>query len=454
MSHLGNLAVMPRTRRGLVLFWTAIMVMTLVLQSVAAVAPRGALATGQKVTLCHATNSETNPYRVITVDIAAAGLHNSGHDGHDGPIWYPGAKAAGVRWGDIIPPYTYQPKKGPLFVYPGKNWPEGEAYLRAGCKAPAPAAAPGFTVDKQVSLSANGPWQASLTTTTGTTLYYRITITNTGNVALHGVTLSDNTFNLTAKGCTIPTTLAVGAHYDCNYSSVAVTGTTTNIATGDTNETVSDTGTATATAHPATGNASDLTIDKSNNAPLVNVGGTNLPTASEGSTVTFTLTYTHTGSASHDGTITDVLPVGLTYVAGSATDSADFSFDGYNAGTRTLTWTADEGVSASGSVSYMATVDASAAGIPQPLKNLATIDSGGTEPDTDISDVYVPVPPLGETDNPGVPTAPATDVLSSGGTAAPGMNLGIVLALLVIVTLVVVFATPIPSALRGRNRRR
>ena len=95
MSHLGNLAVMPRTRRGLVLFWTAIMVMTLVLQSVAAAAPRGALATGQKVTLCHATNSETNPYRVITVDIAAAGLHNSGHDGHTGPIWYPGAKAAG-----------------------------------------------------------------------------------------------------------------------------------------------------------------------------------------------------------------------------------------------------------------------------------------------------------------------------------------------------------------------
>ena len=47
------------------------------------------------------------------------------------------------------------------------------------------------------------------------------------------MTLSDNTFDLVAKGCTIPTTLAVGAHFDCNYSSVSTTGTTTNVATAD-----------------------------------------------------------------------------------------------------------------------------------------------------------------------------------------------------------------------------
>ena len=39
-----------------------------------------------------------------------------------------------------------------------------------------------------------------------------------------GVTLTDNTFDLVAKGCTIPTTLAVGAHFDCDYSSTAVAG--------------------------------------------------------------------------------------------------------------------------------------------------------------------------------------------------------------------------------------
>ena len=63
-----------------------------------------------------------------------------------------------------------------------------------------PCPAPGFTVDKGVSLSANGPFVGELTTTTGTTVHYRITITNTGNVALTGVTLSDNTFDLVSQG--------------------------------------------------------------------------------------------------------------------------------------------------------------------------------------------------------------------------------------------------------------
>ncbi len=312
---------------------------------------------------------------------------------------------------------------------------------------------PALTVDKGVSLSASGPFVASLTTTTGTTVYYRITITNTGNVALSGVTLTDNTFDLVAKGCTIPTTLAVGAHYDCNYTDVAATGTKVNIATGDSEETGPDTGTATVIA-TVTPPPPGLTIDKSNNAPLVNVGGTNLPTAAEGSTVTFTLTYTLVGSPSSDGTITDVLPVGLTYVSGSATNSADFTFSGYNAGNRTLTWTADEGVSASGFVTYRATVDAGAADLEQPLENVAIIDSSDTEPDRDTSEVFVPVPPLGETDTPNVPTAPQTDVLASGGTSAPGMNMGLVLAFLGMLTLAIAFITPTPAALRGRNRRR
>ena len=67
--------------------------------------------------------------------------------------------------------------------------------------------APALTVDKGVSLSASGPFAASLNTTVGTTVHYRITITNTGNVALSGVTLVDNHFDLATK-CEdpIPTT--------------------------------------------------------------------------------------------------------------------------------------------------------------------------------------------------------------------------------------------------------
>jgi hypothetical protein len=108
-------------------------------------------------------------------------------------------------------------------------------------------------------------------------------------------------------------------------------------------------------------------------------------------------------------------------------------------------------VTTSGSVTYQATVDEGAAELQQPLRNVATIDSSGTEPDSDTSDVFVPVPPLAETS---VPTAPRTDVLDSSGTSAPGLNLALVLAFLGIVTLAVAFVTPAPAALRGRTRRR
>ena len=194
--------------------------------------------------------------------------------------------------------------------------------------------------------------------------------------------------------------------------------------TADSAQTGPDTDTATVLA-TTTPPPAGLFIDKTNNAPLVNVGGTNLPTASEGSTVTFTLSYTHTGSASTDGTITDVLPLGLTYVANSATGSADFTFSGYTAATRTLTWTASEGVSASGSVTYQAKVDAGAAGREQPLENVATIDSSDTEPDSDVSDVFVAVPPLAETDNPECPDCSADGHRDPGRDGGPGHEPGL-----------------------------
>jgi LPXTG-motif cell wall-anchored protein len=82
---------------------------------------------GPKVTICHRTNSETNPYNKITVSQSAVdGNGNSDHGNHTGPVWYPGAKAAGIRWGDIIPPI--------VGVTPGLNWPAGESTFNNGCK--------------------------------------------------------------------------------------------------------------------------------------------------------------------------------------------------------------------------------------------------------------------------------------------------------------------------------
>jgi hypothetical protein len=90
-----------------------------------------------KVTICHATNSVTNPYVEITVDIASSGYLRAGHADHTGPV--PTSpddlatfKADGVHWGDVIPAYTYGD-----FSYPGLNTSDaGLALLESGCLVP------------------------------------------------------------------------------------------------------------------------------------------------------------------------------------------------------------------------------------------------------------------------------------------------------------------------------
>jgi hypothetical protein len=77
-----------------------------------------------KVTICHATNSATNPYVEITVDIASSGFVKAGHADHTGPVpttiaEVQAMKANGTSWGDVIPAYHYDPAN---FDYPGLNW--------------------------------------------------------------------------------------------------------------------------------------------------------------------------------------------------------------------------------------------------------------------------------------------------------------------------------------------
>ena len=95
-----------------------------------------------KVTICHRTDSATNPYRQITVDQSAVdGVGNSDHYGeHQGPLASTTVvaqqlKDAHIKWGDIIPPL-----KG---VHNGLNWTtEGQAIYDANCVVPTPPLTP------------------------------------------------------------------------------------------------------------------------------------------------------------------------------------------------------------------------------------------------------------------------------------------------------------------------
>jgi hypothetical protein len=89
-----------------------------------------------QVTICHRTDSATNPYSTITVDVSAvdgvAGNQpGADHFGeHTGPLASSEAVAQqlkddGIEWGDIIPPIPG--------VHGGLNWPEGQAMLENNC---------------------------------------------------------------------------------------------------------------------------------------------------------------------------------------------------------------------------------------------------------------------------------------------------------------------------------
>ena len=134
----GKVDPMARGSRHVVLGWLVIpglIGVALVAPTVVATPP----APDHKVTICHRTNSNTNPYLVITVDIASAGHLHGGHDTqHLGPIWDPTLKARKIEWGDIIPPYSYG-----AFSYPGLNWTsQGQAIWANDCRVPAPSSSP------------------------------------------------------------------------------------------------------------------------------------------------------------------------------------------------------------------------------------------------------------------------------------------------------------------------
>jgi hypothetical protein len=112
------------------------------------------------ITLCHATDSYSNPYITESVDVASPLFQ--GHDGHNGPIFF-AAIPKDTKWGDIIPAFDF----GPGLQYAGKNWTaEGQAIQAHDCTAPDAVTTTTTTEDTTTTTTEDTTTTTTTTTTT------------------------------------------------------------------------------------------------------------------------------------------------------------------------------------------------------------------------------------------------------------------------------------------------
>lgn len=318
------------------------------------------------ITVCHATNSDTNPYEVNSPSMSsikdANGIVSNGHGTHLGPVWTATLKKDKVDWGDIIPSFSYDYVDASgvtkTVSYEGLNWDAwGQEIWGNGCQPPAEqktitltcvgvsptltvdlknySAKPAVVITDNGSTIGGGSWSAGMdyyvqTTLTpndvshrvvvtmggesvfdqtlsacfvaapaievqktpdsqsvvsGSTVTFTIDVTNTGNVPLTGVAVTDVLAPDCAKSIG---SLAAGAsitEYTCTVANVTEGFTNTAGVSGMYGTTqVSDSDTAAVTVTPVP-------------APAIEVQKTpDTQSVVSGSTVTFTINVSNTGN--------------------------------------------------------------------------------------------------------------------------------------------------------------
>lgn len=226
-------------------------------------------------------------------------------------------------------------------------------------------AVPGFSLLKQISSSASGPWSSVIAGVAGgSSVFYKFTIVNTGNVALSGVKVTDP--DVSTAGCTFTDPLpASGGATTCVVGPVAASttiGTHTNTATAH--------GTNGATTIDSSPSSAGYTVASSD--PDLTITKTHSGHFSQGQTgATYTLTVKNVGLAPTSGTVTvvDTLPTGLTATGGGGT--------GWTCVLSTLTCTRADVLGAGSSYPVITlTVDV-ATNAPSTVTNMASVSGGG-----------------------------------------------------------------------------
>jgi uncharacterized repeat protein (TIGR01451 family) len=364
-------------------------------------------ADSENVRICHAGNSDSNPYQENTP--ANGSKIVEGHGSHDGPVWDPTLKDRKIEWGDIIPPFSYV-EDGVTKSYAGKNWTTaGQEIYNNGCR-------PAFPDLRMLKTSTGGAVAGPMSSGS-----YFLGVANIGvGTAATGFTVSDTmptgvVATAAAGGGWNCEVAALGAGVSCthtgaalapNESAVPITvsvtwltpGTKVNSATVSRatfepdSALANNTGTNTTVI---TAPVPDLTVEKSGQAKRF-VG-------EEGS-YTLTVTNSGTGPTSEEITVVDDLPDGVTALTSLP--------GGREAVGQKVTCRTSTPVAKDGSVSFVLPV---AFGPPGTRVNKVKVSGGGelnTGNNTDDFTTTV----VGRPDLTVEKTGPTTKVQGSTGT--------------------------------------
>ncbi|MEO6125472.1 MAG: LPXTG cell wall anchor domain-containing protein [Ilumatobacteraceae bacterium] len=169
-------------------------------------------------------------------------------------------------------------------------------------------AVPGFSLLKQISTSATGPWYSDIDVQAGDAVYYRFLLTNTGGLDLTGISITDVT--VSTASCTYIDPLLVGGATACIVGPVVASGalgaTTTNTATGN--------GSNSGTAFQTATSSADYTIStNTSTADLAVLKQDGATSVAAGGSTTYTITVKNIGPDDVSGaTIDDAAPAGQT----------------------------------------------------------------------------------------------------------------------------------------------